>query len=347
MPDATHSALDRAISVVPAEQFHGADGRAVRPCTPAGVTHRHLRMLDVHPGANVLDIGIGSGLSAALLAQLAGQRGHVTAVEIDPGLAERAEALYAEHGHQVGIVVGDGLSGHPPGAPYDRILVGTTPPAVPDAWLQQLKPYGVLLCGVHISDLPGAYGIGRITVDEQHRPQQVVVHHGGYTPMVASALPGNVTRAADGEHPEHVLTLLGAQDPITAHSFLAALARARHTEPSPAQGSDYFHLKNWLIATEPDGLLEATLDQGTGIGTGMGIGIGSLSQGGAGHAALVNDDHLIADRAGSPALEALTALVHNWREIGSPRTHQLPAGLRREGDSWRVRISAGASTGSA
>jgi protein-L-isoaspartate(D-aspartate) O-methyltransferase len=60
MPDVSPSALDSAVSAVPAERFHGVDGRAVRPCTPADVTYRHLHMLEVPQGANVLDIGLGS-----------------------------------------------------------------------------------------------------------------------------------------------------------------------------------------------------------------------------------------------------------------------------------------------
>ncbi|MGP3925338.1 protein-L-isoaspartate O-methyltransferase family protein [Streptomyces sp. 8N616] len=168
MPDA----IDLAADVVPAARFHGPDGRAVRPCTPAAVTQRHLRMLAVPPGANVLEIGTGSGYSAALLAHLAGPTGHVTTVDIDADLSRRAEALFAEHGHQVAAVVGDGLLGHPPRAPYDRTLVGTTPPAIPDAWLQQLTPGGALLTGVRLSSLPGAYAIAHVTVDADHQPHR-------------------------------------------------------------------------------------------------------------------------------------------------------------------------------
>lgn len=337
MPDAAQFALGGAESAVLAEQFLGADGRAVRPCTPAAVTHRHLRLLDVRPGMSLLDIGIGSGLSAALLARLAGPDGQVTAVEIEPRLAERAQALCAEHGHQVRVVVGDGILGHPPSAPYDRILAGTTPPAVPDAWLRQLTPGGVLLCGVRVSPLPSGYAIARITVDEKHRPREVEVHQGGYAPMVGPESPGGVTHAVDPERPERSVDVLGTCAPGTAAALLGALVRARHTEPSPARDGDWYHLKDWLIATEPDGLLEATLDRGNGIG------IGSLPpRAGVGtpHAALVNGLHLIADGPGSPALVRLRALIDRWRADGAPRTHRLRAELRPDGAAWQARISA-------
>ncbi|TQK45286.1 protein-L-isoaspartate(D-aspartate) O-methyltransferase [Streptomyces sp. SLBN-118] len=333
MPDTSSQELDRAIYAVPTEQFHGADGRAVRPCTPAVVTHRHLRMLDVRPGARVMDIGIGSGLSAALLAQLGGPDGRVTAVETEPSLAKRAEALYAEHGHQVTVVVGDGLFGYPQGAPYDRILVGTTPPAIPHAWLQQLKPGGILLCGVRIADLPGAYAIARITVDDKHQPHQVEIHHGGYTPMIAASPPGSVTRVVDPQRPEFLLAILGDHEPSTVASLFAALRETAHVEPTPVPDSDYFHMKNWLIAAEPAGLLEATIGQGTGIG------IGSPTPDGTAHAAIVTDEHIITDHAESPALEILRALIHEWLEEGALRTHELPARLTRDGDVWHARVT--------
>jgi hypothetical protein len=45
MPNTSQSALKRAINAVSAKRFHSTDGRAVRPCTQAAVTHRHLGML--------------------------------------------------------------------------------------------------------------------------------------------------------------------------------------------------------------------------------------------------------------------------------------------------------------
>lgn len=309
---------------VPVERFHGADGRAVRPCTPAAVTRRHLRMLDLRPGMRVLDIGIGSGYSAALAAHLVGPEGHVTALEIDPGLAGRAAELYAEHGHRVEVVVGDGLLGHPEGAPYDRILVGTTPPAVPTAWFRQLAPGGALLAGVRVGDLPGAYAVAHISVGNGYQPDQVVIHHGGYTPMRA---PGEDRRTSHAEAGDHSLTLATTGQTTYAATLLKALLNGRHTQPSPAPGDHYFHFKNWLIAAAPDGLCEATLPEGTGIGLAAADG-----------AAILTDTSLVTEHQASPALGKLLELVHRWQSAGAPRTHEIAARLVRDGDTWHARL---------
>lgn len=334
-PETPEAALVRALSAVPAERFHGADGRAVRPCTPPAVTGRHLAMLDVRPGAHVLDIGLGSGLSAALLAELAGPGGRVTAVEINPGLARRANGLFAGHGHRVDVVTGDGLAGHAPRAPYDRILAGTTPPAVPGAWLRQLRPGGVLLCGVRVGDLPSGYAVARVTAGSGGGPHRAEVFHGGYMPMIATARTQDVTHIDEDGGSGRSVTVLGRCDPALAASYLAALTGGSHTEATPAEDTEWYHLKNWLMAHRPEGLLEATLARGNGIG------VGRLSGDGTAHAALVTGGHLFADGPGSPALHALAGLVRRWREDGAPRTHELGAELHADGDVWHVRFTAG------
>ena len=46
-----------------------------------------LRLLEVRPGDRVLDVGAGSGWTTALLAELTGEQGSVTGVELVPELA--------------------------------------------------------------------------------------------------------------------------------------------------------------------------------------------------------------------------------------------------------------------
>ncbi|WP_084434769.1 protein-L-isoaspartate O-methyltransferase family protein [Kibdelosporangium aridum] len=77
--------------------------------------------------------------NAALLAHLAGSRGHVTAIDVDADIVERARERVAAAGvGNVEVVLGDGALGHPAGAPYDRIVATVGAYGVPDAWLAQL-----------------------------------------------------------------------------------------------------------------------------------------------------------------------------------------------------------------
>ena len=92
---------------------------------------------------NVLEIGTGSGYSAAVLAELAG---HVVSVERVPELGETARRKLEELGvPNVEVVVGDGSRGYPEGAPYDAIAVHAATPEAPHSLLSELDRDGRLV----------------------------------------------------------------------------------------------------------------------------------------------------------------------------------------------------------
>lgn len=109
-----------------------------------------LRLLDVHPGHRVLDVGAGSGWTTALLGRLVGETGLVTGVEIVPELAVWGEqnvrrTPYAwAHVH----LAADGVLGSPAGAPYDRILVSAEADRIPPELLEQLADPGRMVLPV-------------------------------------------------------------------------------------------------------------------------------------------------------------------------------------------------------
>ncbi len=99
----------------------------------------------LEPGMRVLEIGTGTGYTAALLAHRLGER-NVTSVEIDPDLAARARASLATAGYgEVTVIWGDGAQGYPAGAPYDRVLSTVAAPQVPWAWVAQTRPGGLVV----------------------------------------------------------------------------------------------------------------------------------------------------------------------------------------------------------
>lgn len=105
-----------------------------------------LEAADVQPGLRVLEIGAGTGFNAGLLATLVGDPHHVFSVEIEPDVAQLAQARLNEVvGAGVTVHAGDGLAGYAPGAPYDRILATGSTSHVPLAWLEQLRPGGILV----------------------------------------------------------------------------------------------------------------------------------------------------------------------------------------------------------
>ena len=98
--------------------------------------------LALRPGGRVLQVGAGTGYYTAVLAEIVGTDGRVTAVEIDDELASRARANLAPW-PQVEVVAGDGRT-HDPGE-VDTVIVcaGATHPA--PRWLDRLAPGGELM----------------------------------------------------------------------------------------------------------------------------------------------------------------------------------------------------------
>ena len=92
---------------------------------------------------SLLEIGTGSGYSAAVLAQLARS---VISVERVPELGEMAQRRLEELGiENVEVIVGDGSRGYPEGAPYDAIAVHAATPEAPHSLLAELAIDGRLV----------------------------------------------------------------------------------------------------------------------------------------------------------------------------------------------------------
>jgi protein-L-isoaspartate(D-aspartate) O-methyltransferase len=104
--------------------------------------------LDLQQGEEVIHIGSGTGYYSAILADVVGLKGHVTAIEVDPELAERARRNLDDLPH-VRVVQGDG--GQQDAGPADTILVnaGVTHPQ--PLWLDSLRIGGRLLLPLTVS----------------------------------------------------------------------------------------------------------------------------------------------------------------------------------------------------
>jgi protein-L-isoaspartate(D-aspartate) O-methyltransferase len=106
---------------------------------------RATELLRLQPGDTVLEIGLGSGYQAAVLAKLARR---VIAIERVDALTQKARAALAQVGAEVEAHTGDGSTGYAPGAPYDAILVSAGGPRVPSELIAQLAPGGRLVMPV-------------------------------------------------------------------------------------------------------------------------------------------------------------------------------------------------------
>ena len=128
-------------------------GAARRALLAPMVLARLLQGADLDKGCRVLDVGGGTGYSAAILAQLAGS---VMALESEAGFSAAAATNAARLGlENVTVVTGALAKGAAAQGPFDVILVNGAVQEGLDGLFAQLAPAGRLLC---VMRAPGQVG---------------------------------------------------------------------------------------------------------------------------------------------------------------------------------------------
>lgn len=111
-----------------------------------------FELLDPQEGHKILDVGSGSGWTAALLSYIAGEKGKVIAIERKEELKKVGENnadkfKYIKDG-RARFFSGDGSLGFSREAPYDRILVSASANVIPEELKKQLKIGGKMVIPV-------------------------------------------------------------------------------------------------------------------------------------------------------------------------------------------------------
>ena len=106
--------------------------------------------LTVTPRCKVLEVGVGSGYQAAILARLARR---VYGIERHRELALAARARMSKLDlSNVTVKTGDGTQGWLEQAPFDRIIVSAAAEDAPTKLLEQLRPGGIMVLPVGQTD---------------------------------------------------------------------------------------------------------------------------------------------------------------------------------------------------
>ncbi|MFJ7341939.1 methyltransferase, FxLD system [Streptomyces sp. NPDC101110] len=148
---APNSALEAAYAndIIPTR--HASDGRVISSISAPWLQADMLEAARIQRGHRVLEIGSG-GYNAALMAELVGPVGHVTTVDIDPGVTERATRFLSENGYDhVHVVTADAehlTTGVVPDGGFDAIVVTVDTWDLP--WIDALAEGGRLIAPLRL-----------------------------------------------------------------------------------------------------------------------------------------------------------------------------------------------------
>lgn len=149
------TAVLSAIEQVPREMFveatfrdHAYDDTALpiaqgQTISQPSVVAAMTQALELTSRMRVLEIGTGSGYQAAVLARLVRR---VYSMERHKELLQQAESRFRELGlHNIVTMRADGSKGWPAAAPFERILVTAAAAEMPECYVAQLAPGGIMV----------------------------------------------------------------------------------------------------------------------------------------------------------------------------------------------------------
>lgn len=137
---------------------------------------RMLQWLELEPGMRVLEIGLGSGYQAAVLAEIGCA---VYGMERLPQLYQITKSRIARMGlRRVYAHLGDGTKGLTVAAPFERIIVAAGGPEIPPPLLEQLEENGVML--IPVGPKPREQNLYRI----RHKKEKFFAENLGRTDFV-------------------------------------------------------------------------------------------------------------------------------------------------------------------
>ncbi|MEU4360519.1 methyltransferase, FxLD system [Promicromonospora sp. NPDC023987] len=183
-PAGTPAELPYAINDVVGTRFTD-DGKTLSSLSAPVMHAGNLHQAQVQEGQRVLEIGSG-GPNAAMLAHLVGPTGSVVSVDIDDGVIVRTRAGLErlDLAGRVEVVTADAFEPLGRGV-FDRIMVTVSPWSLPQTWVEQLAPDGILV--VPLSVAPGLQRVIGLRKRDGRLVSESTVP-GGFVPLQGAGL---------------------------------------------------------------------------------------------------------------------------------------------------------------
>jgi protein-L-isoaspartate(D-aspartate) O-methyltransferase len=195
---------------------------------------RMYDQLELSRGDHAVHVGAGTGYYSAILAEIVGPAGRITAVEVDPILAARAKENLAAAWPQATVVATDGFL-FQPDRPADAIAVNAGVTHVSSVWLDALAAEnGRLLVPLTNADRWGGF--------------LMITRRGADPDRYAARFAGRVG----------IIPCVGGRDPAAEEKLGSALAKSDFTAirslrraPDEPDHTCWLAGEGWWLSTAP------------------------------------------------------------------------------------------------
>jgi protein-L-isoaspartate(D-aspartate) O-methyltransferase len=201
---------------------------------------RMYDQLELNRGDHVVHVGAGRGYYSAILAEIVGRAGRVTAIEVDPILAARAKENLAAAWPQATVVAADGFLFRPD-QPADAIVVNAGVTHFSPVWLDALAAEnGRLLVPLTNAERWGCF--------------LMITRRAGDRRRYAAKYAGRVG----------MIPCVGGREPAAAERLTVALARgdfaairSLRRAPDEPDHTRWLAGEGWWLSTAPPAPAEA------------------------------------------------------------------------------------------
>lgn len=294
------------------------DGSVISSSSQPLMMAMMLRQLELQPGHNVLEIGTGTGYNAAIIQHMVGDEGNVTTLELDLDLVQQAQdTLQRLSLGRIRVVHADAAGGYAPRAAYDRIIATAGVWDIPKAWVQQLKPQGIIVAPIWLDAMQVSAALrleaGGTLYSESNLPCGFIRLRGtGAGPVVTQRVGSSSLVLTSNEVP--------SLDSAALHTLLSDDVERALLDVRLSSG-DYFHgFLPYFVLNLPPGFTFAFYQLGTNqqeYGIASGTGIALMRTGSA--CFMSFDKHGEAFSFGAPdAFMAFQQSLQAWDAAGRP-----------------------------
>ncbi|GAA0955909.1 methyltransferase, FxLD system [Actinocorallia libanotica] len=259
IPEATVEEAWAPFKAVPTKRDE--HGNTISSVSDMHVQSYMLTAAQIRSGMNILEYGSG-GYFAALTAEVVGPSGHVTSVDIDEDVTNRASELLDKAGYasRVEVLLADAGAGVPHRAPYHRIMATMGVWEIPWVWVDELTDDGLLVVPLRIRGLTRTIAFakdpetgGLVSVDSKMFGFVPVQGEGAHQTKLVLLGDGEVTLAFDDD--DHA----GSLDPAQLHDVFDS-ERVEVWSGAVIGNFELLDTVQMWMATTQDGFCWLTLD---------------------------------------------------------------------------------------